>query len=561
MVGVTARLHPPPRDELVIKILVAMRRAGLDVHDVVQVNRRHLVELMQEYTRLKEDLADGEVRWDSSSMPSCSGSTGSSGGSTPPTVVCAAMRPATNASSARLSTPARLRRRVGTPGERVQHVRRRALELRDVSKVFGDGPTAVHALAGVHLVVEAGDLVAVMGPSGSGKSTLLTIAGALEEPSGGQVLVEGADVGSLTANERARLRRRSIGYVFQDFNLLSGLTAAENVALPLELDGRSARAARPMAIDALERLGVADKADRFPDDLSGGERQRVAIARAVVGERRLLLADEPTGALDSVNGEAVMRLRARRLQAGSGRGRGDPRRAAGVLGRPGRLPARRPGRRSDPSAGRPLIAPRSRTGVVSSSRPDGGGVPARRALTRWAMRMYRREWRQQVLVLALLTVAVATSIGLACAVYNLAPISGNAEFGSARHSFTFEDVDPEEAAADIAAGDRMVLRRRRDHPPWRGLARSVRAPRLPEPGPGRPLRRALLALVDGRYPTGADEAAVTDGIAVTSTSPSVERSIRTAPLAPWSASSRTPATCPTSSCSCRRMTPLPSTRS
>jgi putative ABC transport system ATP-binding protein len=183
-----------------------------------------------------------------------------------------------------------------------------ALELRDVSKVFGAGPTSVHALAGVDLVVEAGDLVAVMGPSGSGKSTLLTIAGALEEPSEGQVLVEGVDVGSLSANERARIRRRSIGYVFQDFNLLSGLTAAENVTLPLELDGRSARAARPMAIDALEQLGVSDMADRYPDDLSGGERQRVAIARAVVGERHLLLADEPTGALDSVNGEAVMRL-------------------------------------------------------------------------------------------------------------------------------------------------------------------------------------------------------------------------------------------------------------
>jgi putative ABC transport system ATP-binding protein len=115
-------------------------------------------------------------------------------------------------------------------------------------------------------------------------------------------------VASLSRNDRARLRRRSIGYVFQDFNLLAGLTALENVTLPLELDGKSAKVARIPGLEALERLGVADKADRFPDDLSGGERQRVAIARAVVGDRRLLLADEPTGALDSANGEAVMRL-------------------------------------------------------------------------------------------------------------------------------------------------------------------------------------------------------------------------------------------------------------
>jgi putative ABC transport system ATP-binding protein len=182
------------------------------------------------------------------------------------------------------------------------------LELRRVSKVYGEGPTEVHALADVDLSVEAGALVAVMGPSGSGKSTLLTIAGSLEEPSGGDVLVGGARLSTLSRDERARLRRRSIGYVFQDFNLLAGLTAVENVTLPLELDGVAARSARVAGMEALEQLDVADKAHRFPDDLSGGERQRVAIARAVVGDRYLLLADEPTGALDSVNGEAVMRL-------------------------------------------------------------------------------------------------------------------------------------------------------------------------------------------------------------------------------------------------------------
>ena len=147
-----------------------------------------------------------------------------------------------------------------------------------------------------------------MGPSGSGKSTLLTIAGTLEEATSGRVWVDGQDTSQMSRNDRARLRRRSIGYVFQDFNLLAGLTAAENVSLPLELDGLRTRAARRVALEALEELGLADRADSYPDDLSGGERQRVAIARAVVGDRRLLLADEPTGALDSVNGEGVMRL-------------------------------------------------------------------------------------------------------------------------------------------------------------------------------------------------------------------------------------------------------------
>jgi putative ABC transport system ATP-binding protein len=182
------------------------------------------------------------------------------------------------------------------------------LELERVSKVYGEGPAEVRALVDVDLSVEPGALVAVMGPSGSGKSTLLTIAGSLEEPSAGEVTVGGARLSALSRDERARLRRRSIGYVFQDFNLLAGLTAIENVTLPLELDGVAARRARVAAREALERLDVADKALRFPDDLSGGERQRVAIARAIVGDRYLLLADEPTGALDSVNGEAVMRL-------------------------------------------------------------------------------------------------------------------------------------------------------------------------------------------------------------------------------------------------------------
>ncbi len=198
------------------------------------------------------------------------------------------------------------------------------LELRQVSKVYGSGPAEVHALRDVDLSVEPGELVAIMGPSGSGKSTLLTIAGSLEEPTSGNVLVAGSDLSDLAPDDRARLRRRSVGYVFQDFNLLAGLTAAENVAMPLELDGMKSRSAREVSLQGLEQLGVADKADRFPDDLSGGERQRVAIARAVIGNRKLLLTDEPTGALDSVNGEAVMRLVRAACRSRCCRCRGDP---------------------------------------------------------------------------------------------------------------------------------------------------------------------------------------------------------------------------------------------
>jgi putative ABC transport system ATP-binding protein len=191
-----------------------------------------------------------------------------------------------------------------------------ALELRQVSKVYGSGPTEVHALRDINLSVERSELVAVMGPSGSGKSTLLTIAGSLEDATTGHVLVDGVDLAAVSRSDRARMRRRSIGYVFQDFNLLPGLTALENVTMPLELDGVSSKGAREAGLEALAELDVAERADRYPDELSGGERQRVAIARAIVGERGLLLADEPTGALDSVNGEAVMRL----LRAATKRG-------------------------------------------------------------------------------------------------------------------------------------------------------------------------------------------------------------------------------------------------
>lgn len=180
--------------------------------------------------------------------------------------------------------------------------------MRRVSRTYGHGAAEVHALRDVDLTVQAGEMVAVMGPSGSGKSTLLTIAGTLEDATSGGVRVAGQDLSKLSANAKARLRRRSIGYVFQDYNLLPGLTAAENVALPLELDGISGRRARKAALRALQELGLAARSGHFPDQLSGGERQRVALARAVVGEHQLLLADEPSGALDSANGESVMQL-------------------------------------------------------------------------------------------------------------------------------------------------------------------------------------------------------------------------------------------------------------
>ncbi len=191
-----------------------------------------------------------------------------------------------------------------------------ALEVRGVTREYRSGHSTVTALDDVSVTVLPGELVAVMGPSGSGKSTLLAIAGGLDRATNGQVLVAGRDLGALDGRALAELRRRSVGYVFQELNLLATLTAGENVALPLELDGARPRTAASRARALLAELGMPELTGRFPEELSGGEQQRVAIARAVVGERRLLLADEPTGALDSLTGETVLRLLRRQCDNG-----------------------------------------------------------------------------------------------------------------------------------------------------------------------------------------------------------------------------------------------------
>jgi putative ABC transport system ATP-binding protein len=190
------------------------------------------------------------------------------------------------------------------------------LEIEQVARTYGSGHTQVTALDGVSLMVAPGELVAVMGPSGAGKSTLLHLAGGLDRPSGGTIRVTGTDLGHLSRAGLAALRRRQVGYVFQELNLITALTAVENVALPRELDGVRARTARAEALAALEQVGLAEVADYFPDQLSGGEQQRVAIARALVGQRPLLLADEPTGALDTLAGEAILALLRARCDAG-----------------------------------------------------------------------------------------------------------------------------------------------------------------------------------------------------------------------------------------------------
>jgi len=191
------------------------------------------------------------------------------------------------------------------------------IRMAGVGHEFGANGVRVRALDGIDLEVAPGELLAVMGPSGSGKSTLLSIAGGLERPTHGSVYVNGIDLAGLDSVHRAEVRRRSIGYVFQDYNLIPSLSALENVEMPLQLDGVSPSKVREAAMAALTEVGVAELADRFPERLSGGQRQRVAIARGLVGNRSVILADEPTGALDSHTGEQIMLVLRNHIDAGA----------------------------------------------------------------------------------------------------------------------------------------------------------------------------------------------------------------------------------------------------
>jgi putative ABC transport system ATP-binding protein len=191
------------------------------------------------------------------------------------------------------------------------------LEAVGVTKSFADGEVSVQAVRGIDMQVKQGELLGIVGPSGSGKSTLLNLLGAIETPTTGKILLEGTDMATMNDTQRTLLRRRRIGFIFQAFNLIPTLTALENVALPLELDGISESEARRRATERLELVGLGQRMGHLPSMMSGGEQQRVAVARALAIEPALVLADEPTGNLDSVSSAQVMRL-LRELVSGGG---------------------------------------------------------------------------------------------------------------------------------------------------------------------------------------------------------------------------------------------------
>jgi putative ABC transport system ATP-binding protein len=182
------------------------------------------------------------------------------------------------------------------------------IELREAAKTYKQGARVVEAVRGVTLRIESGEFVSIMGPSGSGKSTLMHLIGALDVPTGGQAFFRGEDINKLSDTQRSLLRRNKIGFVFQAFNLLPTLTAAENVALPLMLGGMSRKDAVKKAMGSLERVGLVPRAEHFPEELSGGEMQRTAVARAIVTGPEAVLCDEPTGNLDSVNSQEILKL-------------------------------------------------------------------------------------------------------------------------------------------------------------------------------------------------------------------------------------------------------------
>ncbi|HEY9517348.1 MAG TPA: ABC transporter ATP-binding protein [Gemmatimonadaceae bacterium] len=199
------------------------------------------------------------------------------------------------------ATPAATPSNGGTNGQGL-------IRLDGIKKVFFTDEVETHALAGVHLEVKPGEYLAIAGPSGCGKTTLLSILGLLDTPTDGEYLLDGEPVAKLTASQRARVRNRQIGFIFQAFNLIGDLTVYENVELPLTYRGMDSAERRKRVLEALERVGMSHRVKHYPAQLSGGQQQRVAVARAVAGEPLILLADEPTGNLDSVNGEAVMDL-------------------------------------------------------------------------------------------------------------------------------------------------------------------------------------------------------------------------------------------------------------
>ncbi len=182
------------------------------------------------------------------------------------------------------------------------------IELLDTTKTYEQGRRTVNAVRGVSLTVRGGEFVTIMGPSGSGKSTLMHLMGALDTPTTGRAVFDGQDIQTMTDAQRSRLRRTRIGFVFQAFNLLPTLTAAENVALPLLLGGGNRRESINRAGASLERVGLAHRAEHFPEEMSGGEMQRVAVARALVGDPEAVLCDEPTGNLDTANAQEVLEL-------------------------------------------------------------------------------------------------------------------------------------------------------------------------------------------------------------------------------------------------------------